>query len=311
MNFLSNTDHYIPEISCDTFQTTLYAIDYASHLIKKKWSKNSLKLNKAITEAGRYVELTLHKNENMGDLQLSNRVFAKNVLSYFYLSSTELERCENCYLIKKSFPELLSHTGISDIIRPTKQGELTPPKIVERIAKKWIDYFADKVGVTRVKLNLQTKIFIQENNQPIEYDAYEFPGFNCFNYAFYKIDPSLGLSNNNNSLSQSIQASSHPLKEIKKKLPFILVKIPEKGDLVVYLNSDHYGIYIDNNLIESKWGAKGRVFQHPPGTTIYGNKYVYLRYMKQSKEQVPLIDPCQLTILVVSVLAFGIFLIYK
>lgn len=47
-----------------------------------------------------------------------------------------------------------------------------------------------------------------------------------------------------------------------------VVRIPQRGDLVTYFSPQrqdyllHYGIYVGNGIVESKWGAGG-VYQHP------------------------------------------------
>lgn len=84
------------------------------------------------------------------------------------------------------------------------------------------------------------------------------------------------LANNKSIKSQSMQAKDNFIEKIQNKFHYTLTESPQKGDLVVYPNLLHFGIYIGEGMVESKWGAQGRVFQHPYDATPYG-KCVYLR----------------------------------
>ncbi len=63
---------------------------------------------------------------------------------------------------------------------------------------------------------------------------------------------------------------------------FTITSDPEPGDLAVYSDRDgrrqHFGVYIAEDLIESKWGA-GKVYRHPPFYVCsdYGNQITYYR----------------------------------
>lgn len=83
----------------------------------------------------------------------------------------------------------------------------------------------------------------------------------CYDYAFGKIlrtylSPSVSMALNN--------------KEILEKY-FSITKEPEEGDLVVYyFDSEgdipiHYGVYISEGIVESKWGSTKEVLRHPLG----------------------------------------------
>lgn len=76
---------------------------------------------------------------------------------------------------------------------------------------------------------------------------------------------------------------------------FELTQDPQDNDLVLYYNQDpetndiipvHYGVFIDNR-VESKWGACGKVWLHPPFyvTPEYGNYIRFLR-MKFPRDEI-------------------------
>lgn len=106
-------------------------------------------------------------------------------------------------------------------------------------------------------------------------DHIDFTGV-CYHYAFCKVFNTYNIPLNIHQLEGNT--------EIIKKY-FTSTVTPEKGDLVVYYSYKssienahplHYGIFILDNLIESKWG-QGDVYQHPAFyiPDIYGN---YLKF---------------------------------
>lgn len=68
---------------------------------------------------------------------------------------------------------------------------------------------------------------------------------------------------------------------------FTVTDSPQRGDLVIYWNDEgpkHFGIYLEHDLIESKWGDNP-VFRHPffYAPAKYGNKIIFYRKNENAK----------------------------
>lgn len=100
----------------------------------------------------------------------------------------------------------------------------------------------------------------------------------CFHYALGKVLKTYSMPNIEGTHEWDLLTINEP-KFLKAY--FLKTSSPKPGDLAVYSKDDkrtHYGVYIGDNLIESKWGLDG-VYQHPPFfvDTSTGDTLTYYR----------------------------------
>ena len=116
-----------------------------------------------------------------------------------------------------------------------------------------------------------------------------FPGV-CFNYAFGKIFKTYHTP-------RGLPAFGSNKKALFSKIDKYFIDVTEEpleGDLVIYfsgqnlINCEHFGIYLGNGFVESKWGVTD-VYQHPLFyvDNTYGD---YVKYYRLNSEREEVIE---------------------
>lgn len=200
--------------------------------------------------------------------------------------------------LKKKFDEntpeldLLDQLKINSveasITRASKSGTLSVAKIAHRVSKLWIQQLALLTGleVSPIDKNLKAVIKNNENftfsKRHNETSATRvITHFNCFNYAFHKLDlpEAKFLNDNRNLITQEYQLTLNPLVKIISELNFKPTAHPKAGDLIAFLDENkipvHYGVMMENGYVDSKL-SDHPAFKHKPEDCPYGQSYIIL-----------------------------------